>query len=84
MSAKLGESPWQNGAGPGISREQRLERLKPRGDPMIVPLCDRRFVLAEFSHQVTQYAQIVDRVDVAGDDVGERTNPRPVGGLFWQ
>ena len=84
MSANPGESPWQNVAVRASLSEQRLERLKSRGDPMIVPLGDRRLVMAEFSHQVTQHAQIIDRVDVAGDDVGERPNPRPVGGLLWQ
>ena len=71
-------------AGPGILREQRLERLKPCGDPMIVPFCDRRLVMAKLSHQIAQHPQIVDRVDVAGDDVGERPNPRPIGRLLWQ
>jgi len=69
---------------PGILREQWFEGCKPRGNPMIVPLRDRRLVMTKLSRQVTQHAQIVDRVDVAGDDVGDRPDPRSVGRLLRQ
>jgi hypothetical protein len=60
----------------------RLERLEPRGDPMIVPIGDRRLVMAELVDQVAQHAQIVDRVDIAGDDLGERATRARSAGLF--
>ena len=40
--------------------------------------------MAELAGQVAQHAQIIDRVDVAGDDVGEGTYPRSVGCLLRQ
>ena len=66
-------------AGPGIVRKQPLERLKAGIDPVIVPGGDRGLVVAQRMRQVAQNPQIVDWVDVASDDFGERAHPCAIG-----
>src|SRR6266851_2220557 len=62
---------------PRVFRKQRLNSLKARSDPVVVPCRNRSLVVTELVRQVAQHPKIVDRVDVAGDDAGERTHPRP-------
>ncbi len=71
-------------AGPGILREKLFERPKPCIDPVIVPSRDVAFVAAEGVREIAQNPQIVDGVDVAGDNLGEPANPRPVRRVLRQ
>src|SRR5580704_10609520 len=58
------------GIWPGL--EQRFERLEAGDHPMMVPGIDRALLLVQLVLQVAQRAGIVERMDVAGDEVGER------------
>ena len=85
MSAKLGEFAVAERAGPGISRKQRLDAPEtPRRSNDCTSFAIAASSWPSSSREVAQYAQIVDRVDVAGDDIGERADPRPIGRVFWQ
>ena len=64
--------------GAGVSRQQRLDRVEAFGDPMIVPACKRRLVVPERAMQIAQDAQVIERMDVAGDDCRQRRAPSPV------
>ncbi len=64
---------------PGIAHKQPLERLKAGIDPVIVPSRDRGLVVVQRMRQVAQHPKIVDRMNVAGDDLGQRTHPRALG-----
>ncbi len=47
---------------------------------MIVPNLDRRLVVAERPVQIAQHPQIVDRMNIAGDDGRQRPYASPI---FW-
>ena len=53
------------GAGP----HQRLERVEALRHPVAIPVVGRRLVVLERTLQVVQRHQIVQRMDVAGDDL---------------
>src|SRR6516165_3293387 len=36
-------------------------------------------VLRYLMHEIAEHTQVVDRMDIAGDDICERTDPRPTG-----
>ena len=62
--------------------QHRLDRLETQPDPMIEPFLDRLLVMAQRLRQIAQHAQIIQGMDVAGDDLGYRAHPRLVGGDF--
>ena len=51
---------------------------------MMVPGVDRTLLLVHFALEVTQRSDIVERMDIAGDDVGERANLGPRDRIFRQ
>ena len=53
----------------GARRGERLKPIEPLAHPMPVPIVARRLIDAE-AGKMLQHAQIVERMDVAGD--GER------------
>ena len=71
-------------ASPRILRQQLFERLKACSDPVVVPARNRGLVMAERMGKVTQHPQIVDRMDVAGNNFGEPAHPRPVSRVLRQ
>ena len=74
-------------AGPAVLGEQPLERAEALLDPMVVPGLDGGMVMPQRPLQIAQHAQIVDRMDVAGDDRRQpRTRARPAGsgGRMWR
>src|SRR5450631_2691406 len=63
---------------PAIARRTRgllLERDKPAGDPMPVPTVDCRSIEAERCAQIVENAQIVERMNIAGDCKRKRSYP---------
>src|SRR5437667_12887847 len=75
---EAGHVAMAEAAGPGIRREEPFERLKARIDPVIVPDCDVAFVTTKGVREIAQNPQIVDRVDVAGDNLDSPAYPRSV------
>jgi hypothetical protein len=61
-----------------LARQKLFKSPKPRVDPVVVPDRENLLVVAQPPVQATQNPQIVERVDIAGDDLGERANPRPI------
>ena len=55
--------------------EQRLDRLEAGDHPGAVPFVDRRLIVAELL-QIVQRHQIVERMDVARDDLRHRAHMR--------
>ena len=51
-------------------------KIEAERDPMVEPGLDIRLLMAELPAEELQHAQIVDRVDVAGDRLRERADPR--------
>ena len=78
MSASVGASPWQKRPVRG-STSWRSTRLKAGLDPMPVPAVLVVFAQLQVVHQVAQHAQVVQRVDLAGDVVGQRAHARATG-----
>src|SRR5919198_6482489 len=68
-------------AGP---RKIGLQLGEPVGDPVPVPVVDLLLRLAERALQMLQHAQIVERMDLAGDEVGERAHARACDRLARQ
>jgi hypothetical protein len=71
-------------ASPRILRKQLFERLKASGNPVVVPARNRGLVMAERVGKVAQHPQIIDRMDVAGDNLCERADPSPIGRVLSQ
>src|SRR5262249_18755211 len=55
---------------------QGLERLESFRDPMMVPGVDGALFLVHRALEVAQGADVVERVDIASDDLRERSRPR--------
>ena len=64
-------------AGIGSRPNQRLQGLEAGEHPVMIPGVDRRLLLVQFALQVTQRADIVKWMDVAGDDFGDSARLRP-------
>src|SRR5471030_1463329 len=64
--------------------DQRLEGAEALDDPVVVPALDRLLVLAELLAEIAQHPQIVDRVDVAGDDLRQSADAGAVAGMARQ
>src|SRR5579864_1589990 len=62
-----------------IAREGLLDPLEAEFDPMVEPGFDVLLVVPHRLCEEPEHAQIVNRVDVAGDRLGERANPRASG-----
>src|SRR5271166_2532581 len=71
-------------ASPRILRKQLFERLKACSNPVVVPAGNRGLVMAERMGNVAQHPQIIDRMDVAGDNLGERADPSAVSRVLGQ
>ena len=67
ISASVGASPWQKAPGRRVAREARFERFQPDVDPVLVPRVLLFVGRAERVLEVLEDAQVVERVDVAGD-----------------
>ena len=76
MSASVGASPWQKAPVAVVARELRLQRLEADVAPVPVPAVLLRLGRAERAGQVVQHAQVVERMDVAGDRQRERAHAR--------
>ena len=57
----------------------RFERGQTFRDPVRIPAVDLRLIVAELGLDVFQHAQIVERMDVAGDGHGHRDDVCAVG-----
>ena len=62
-----------------FAREPRFERLEADVDPVLVPAVLLLFGDAERAGQVMQHAQVVERMDVAGDRERDRAHARAAG-----
>ena len=60
------------GAGP----DQRLDRVEALHHPVPIPVVDRRLIVLQRAFEVVQRDQIVQRMDVAGDDLRHRAHLR--------
>ena|SRR5436853_2114158 len=58
-------------AGISFAREPPLDRLEAQPDPMVEPGLDGLLVLAKGTGEIAEHAEIVDRVDVAGNRLGQ-------------
>src|SRR5688572_13924887 len=58
--------------------EHGLERVEPFAYPVAVPVVAPRLVDLELLREVLQHAQVVERVDVAGDRERDRAHPRAI------
>ena len=74
QSASVGVSPWQKRPVARVRGELALDRLEPGLHPVAVPAV--LVVLADLQvvHQVAQHAQVVQRVDLAGDVERQRAH----------
>src|SRR5262249_37926444 len=70
--------------GVGSGREHRLERSEAFEDPVVVPGVDRRLLLTELVLEVAQRRKIVERMDVAGDELRGSAHLRPLDRVMWQ
>ncbi len=72
------------GAGVTAVGQQRFHRRKALGNPVQRPLraCIGRQLQTAF--QILHHPQIVDRVDVAGHQLGQCPHPRAAGGVGRQ
>src|SRR5205823_13179333 len=72
------------GAGAWIALEQPLEGVEAAGDPMIIPKLQGLLVMSERPMEIAKHAQIVERMNVAGNDRGERAHASPAIGVAGQ
>jgi hypothetical protein len=61
---------------PGILRQRLLQRLEAHVDPIAIPAVLLLFREAERADQIVQHAQVVERMDFAGDLQRDRANAR--------
>src|SRR5262252_1634734 len=73
-------SPERIGSGP----DQLLDRFEAGDDPVTVPFLDRALVRLEGVAQIGERSGIVERVDVAGDDLRYGAYPRPFDRVLRQ
>jgi len=64
--------------------EERLQHPEALGDPVAVPGIDTLLVELVGAADVFQRAQVVERVDLAGDDLRKSAHIRPVEGIGGQ
>src|ERR1700694_3297306 len=62
-------------AGPAVPGKLRLERREPELDPVSVPGVFRVLAHAERAGQILQHPQVVQRMDVARDGLGDSSHP---------
>src|SRR5215471_8807676 len=70
--------------GVGTGRDQRFQRFKAGDYPMMVPGVDRALLLAHGVFQITQRAGIVQRVNIAGNQLGEPAHTGARDRVLWQ
>ncbi len=58
--------------GVGAGADQLLHRVEAVGDPVVIPGVDLGLLMLERVLQIAQRADIVERMDIAGDDLGDR------------
>src|SRR5258707_12375660 len=63
---------------------QRLDRFEAGDDPVPVPFLDRALVGLEGVAQIAERAEIIERVDVAGNDLRHRPHVRPFDRVLRQ
>ena len=80
MSASVGASPWQKRPVRRVARQRLLERFEADVDPVRVPRVLLRLVHAHRVQEVAQHAQVVDRMDVAGDRMRDAADARALVG----
>src|SRR5690606_38900048 len=66
-------------AGGGVARQHGLDGAQPDIDPVPVPGVLGVFIHAHDMLQVLEHAQVVERVNVAGNGLCDGTNARPPG-----
>src|SRR5262249_26657742 len=71
-------------AGIGTRRDQRFQRFKAADYPMMVPGVDRALLLTHGVFQITQRTRIVQRVNIAGDQLRERAHAGARECVLWQ
>ena len=77
MSAMVGVSPWQNRPRRGIAGQHlsRARRSRPRSNGAAMPARSSSSAPSVLS-QILQHPQIVQRMDVAGDGIGDLAHAR--------
>src|SRR5262245_35639375 len=61
----------------GARTDQRFERLESLCDPMAIPRIDGALLLVHLAFEVAERPNVVERVDIAGDDLRKRARLGP-------
>src|SRR5690606_32256662 len=71
-------------AGGGIAGEHGFDTAQPDVDPVPIPRIFGGVISTQFMLQVLEHAQVIQRMDIAGDRLRNGSNPRPTCGVLWK